>query len=376
MNLWGVLMKEAWITLDDLDALALGATVLGSGGGGSPHYDLVIAKQQLKEHGPVRLISVDDIPSDSWVLPVYWVGAPMVLLEKPHSGKEFEIIVEKMQELIPGKVSGLMSAEIGGTNALTPVSAAGALGLPVVDGDLMGRAFPFFYMSTCGLYDVKPSPGVIVDTSTDASVVVNTKTSLEMDRLLRILATAMGSCAALSSHPLSQLVAQKVVIRGTVKRALHLGRCMQRAIDDRLDLAKIVLESCGGCLVASGYISDVEYRFESAIQYGYVVVTADTKHFTIYFQNEFLAIVPHKASVPLEETTPLATTPDIIVVIEVETGQPLSTEKLRHGLRVQVLVLPPPTIWTSPEGLRLVGPKEFGFPWDYKPKVDVCQSIA
>ncbi len=361
-------MKDVWITHEDMDALALGAQLLGSGGGGDPGYDLFVAKEQLEEHGPVRLVSVDDIPDDGWVLPIYWMGAPMVLLEKLHSGEEFRIIVNRLQELTSRRIVALMSAEIGGSNAMPPFYTAGSLGLPIIDGDTMGRAFPFCYMSTCGLYDVKPGPGFIVATATGASVMLETETSTEMDRLLRALTTVMGSDAAVCSHPMPAAVAQKTILRGTVSYALELGRSVHQALEDDLDPVEVIIDACGGSLVAIGHISDIEHRFESSCQHGQAVIQGVKDQYTIYFQNEFLAVVPSGESVPV------ATTPDIIAIFEIETGLPIAVERLRYGLRVQVVALPAPELWTTPEGLELVGPKAFGFPWDYQPAVDICQN--
>lgn len=363
-------MKDVWITLDDMDALALGAQVLGSGGGGDPGYDLLVAKAHMAEHGPVQLISVDDIPDHGWVLPIYWMGAPMVLLEKLHSGDEFGIIINKLKELIPCSFIGLMSAEIGGSNAMPPFYTAGILGLPVIDGDTMGRAFPMCYMSTCGLYDVKPGPGIIVATATGASVIVETETSAEMDRLLRALTIVMGSEAAVCSHPMPAAVAKKTVLRGSVSNALQLGRCIQSALVTGQDVPEVVLATYGGCLVAAGYISDIEYRLESAFQYGHAIIQGSDRRFTLCFQNEFLAVLESEGSIPL------ATTPDIIVVFENEIGLPIGVDRLRYGLRVRILALPAPQIWTTPEGLRLVGPEAFGLSWQYQSAELLCQNLV
>ena len=40
------------------------------------------------------------------------------------------------------RVTALLAAEAGGGNCLEPLVVGARLGLPVVDGDLMGRAFP------------------------------------------------------------------------------------------------------------------------------------------------------------------------------------------------------------------------------------------
>ena len=41
-----------------------------------------------------------------------------------------------------GELFGVLSCEIGGGNGLEPLALGARLGLPVIDADLMGRAFP------------------------------------------------------------------------------------------------------------------------------------------------------------------------------------------------------------------------------------------
>ena len=59
-------MSERLITESDIDEIALGAAVLGTGGGGDPHVGSLIAKRLIRLHGPVRLIDVDDLATSSF----------------------------------------------------------------------------------------------------------------------------------------------------------------------------------------------------------------------------------------------------------------------------------------------------------------------
>ena len=70
------------ITRDNLHDLAVGATVFGTGGGGDPYIGVLMARQAIENHGPVKLITVDELPDDGLVLPVAVMGAPTVLVEK------------------------------------------------------------------------------------------------------------------------------------------------------------------------------------------------------------------------------------------------------------------------------------------------------
>ena len=63
----------------------------------------------------------------------------------------------------------------------------------------------------------------------------------------------------------------------------------------------------------------------------------------------------------------VCTVPDLICVVDTDTGEPVTTELLRYGLRVTVLGLPAPHQWTSPQGLAVAGPQAFGYDTSYSP---------
>lgn len=50
------------LTLDDIDDLALGATLLGTGGGGDPYVGKLLVSQAIADHGPARVVSADELP--------------------------------------------------------------------------------------------------------------------------------------------------------------------------------------------------------------------------------------------------------------------------------------------------------------------------
>ena len=63
------------ITLDDIEALAVGAWVLGTGGGGSPYLGLLNMRALYKEGHRVQLMPSSDLADDDWVAAVSNMGA-------------------------------------------------------------------------------------------------------------------------------------------------------------------------------------------------------------------------------------------------------------------------------------------------------------
>lgn len=70
------------IGVDEINDIALGASLLGAGGGGDPYIGRLMAMQAVKECGPVTLIEPDEVPDDAFIAPCAMMGAPTVMTEK------------------------------------------------------------------------------------------------------------------------------------------------------------------------------------------------------------------------------------------------------------------------------------------------------
>jgi DUF917 family protein len=68
------------------------------------------------------------------------------------------------------------------------------------------------------------------------------------------------------------------------------------------------------------------------------------------------------------DAAPVAIVPDLIINVEIDTGEPITTEVLRYGQRLAVLGLPAHDLMKTEAALEIVGPKAFGYPdIDYRP---------
>ena len=70
------------ITADDLDDIARGAAVLGTGGGGDPYIGKLMAQGTLRRRGDVNLLDPMELADDDLVIPTAMMGAPTVMVEK------------------------------------------------------------------------------------------------------------------------------------------------------------------------------------------------------------------------------------------------------------------------------------------------------
>jgi DUF917 family protein len=123
------------LTHTDVDRIAIGAGILGTGGGGNPYRGMVQAKIQLDAGRALQVIDLDDLPDDALVAPLGGMGAPTVGLEKIGCGDEGKRAIEMIADYLGVQVAATIPIEVGGTNSFVPLIAGAQLGLPTVDAD-------------------------------------------------------------------------------------------------------------------------------------------------------------------------------------------------------------------------------------------------
>ena len=125
---------------------------------------------------------------------------------------------------LAAEFDAVLIAEIGGANSMRPLIAARQLGIPAVDGDGMGRAFPEIQMSSYlfeGLVSV--SPYVIVDSAHRYVLVPQTVSDKWGERLGRNIAVSMGARGALAGCVMSGAQVRKTIVKHTLSLAHSLG---------------------------------------------------------------------------------------------------------------------------------------------------------
>lgn len=357
-------MPEATIGESDLIDVATGAAILGTGGGGDPHIGRLLAAAALHAGGPVRMVDLASVPDDGCVLPVAMMGAPTVMVEKVPSARQAAAAVQALAGYLGRTATHLACAEAGGVNALIPLVAAAELGLPVIDADAMGRAFPELQMTIPTMFGVSATPMSIADEKGNRGV-FDTVDNGWAERLARSATIDMGCSAMVSLYPMSGRQARASLVAGTLTLCGRLGRAVRQARAAHDDPVRTIVDLLRGAHVFTGKVIDVSRRTEGGFARGVAVLDGlDSdrgERATVRFQNENLVL--HRG----DEV--VATVPDLICLLEAETGAPLTTETLRYGHRVRVVVAPSDPRWHSPAGHALVGPRYFGYDFDAVPAV-------
>ena len=84
------------IGLQEIEEIALGAALLGAGGG-DPYVGKLVALGAVRECGAVSLIDPEEVPDDALIMPIAMMGAPTVLCEKGIGDMEYRRIYDMVR---------------------------------------------------------------------------------------------------------------------------------------------------------------------------------------------------------------------------------------------------------------------------------------
>jgi hypothetical protein len=303
------------------------------------------------------------VPDDELVVPSAMLGAPTVMVEKLPRGTESLTAFEALETELGQEAYATMSIEAGGLNSTVPIAVAAASGLPLVDADGMGRAFPEVQMVTLTMGGVSATPMSIADEKGN-TVFVDTVDNDWAERFARSTSIEMGGACMIATYAHTGAELREHAILNSMSLARDIGETIRTAKDRSVDPVEELLELTDGYELFEGKIVDVERRTEGGFAVGEAhldgVDAFEGRSLTLDFQNENLVARDSERGV-------VASVPDLITVLDAETGDPVTTEGLKYGHRVRVVGMPCSEKWRTDAGLDLVGPQYFDYDIDYEP---------
>ena len=351
----------------DLPDLSSGAVFLATGGGGDPYVARLVCEKALETYGPAEIIDPDELDDDAFVVTIGGVGAPTATLELLPSLDEAGRTLAAFQHHVGRKVDAVVSFEIGGGNSLIPIVAAVEQGIPVVNGDGMGRALPEAQMMTYPISGVSPTPAVALDYEGNV-VTFSTKSIFSYERQIRSLALAMGGMITACEHPMTGRELKASIVPKTISFSMEIGRVLREYRGNAHAIFQPLTDAFARSIYGelrhlyTGKVVDSERKIVGGFDIGEATIEAfdgGVAPMTISIKNEFLAARMGDRVV--------ASVPDLITVLDYETSTPINAERLRYGQRVTVYGVGCPPYYRTEKALAVVAPRCFGFDFDYVP---------
>jgi DUF917 family protein/N-methylhydantoinase A/oxoprolinase/acetone carboxylase beta subunit len=385
-------IPEWHISTTDLEYIADGCYLLGCGGGGNPEAGKLQLRDMLSNGHGVRVIDAQSLDPASVV---YWggrMGSPAAISERLQAHETVLAMRALASHLRHTNdendgtpMDAITALEIGGSNGLEPFLCGSTrfFDRPVVDGDFMGRANPMCWQTTLTVHRPGEFVPCAIDSGAGRTMLMTAAPRDEaVDKPLRGAIAEMGSLVGLAPRPTTGEAVQNVGVLRSVSLAWRIGRAMARAEGYADGAPDAIVKEVGGAgsakVLFRGKVAGVDRTLSKGHSVGVLRIVADTSQaraagpdeetvgeLRIPFINENI-LAEHVAS---DGTTKvIATVPDLICLIDRDTGRAVGVPEYRYGCHVVVLGIACSPRWTeTPRGLDVGGPKGYGYDLEYTP---------
>ncbi|THU96615.1 Hydantoinase/oxoprolinase [Dendrothele bispora CBS 962.96] len=382
------IVGNEWVLSEtDLFFIMEGCGILGTGGGGSPYPTYLMCRQILREGGTIRIIDHSSLPDDAQITRGAGMGSPSVDEERMSGGRPIMVAGQELAKFMGvSKISATLADEIGGGNGMTPLLTSHYYGVPALDADLMGRAYPMINQLLPAVYNRPNSlvPCSLCDGDGNVVILTKVKNQFYVESLMRTVTTEMGSSAALCMPSMALSDVRGYGVQRTQSQAWWIGRAVAicRQKNNLMAIPDEILKIQNGKCLFIGKIVNVSREVRAGFTWGEIRIARlrddevedassalvaneeGDDQMIIPFQNENLAAYVEKHD---GSRSMVAIVPDLIVVLDSQSGSHLGTQMYSYGLRVTVIALAGSPLWTTEAGLKCGGPSAFGLSDPYLP---------
>jgi len=348
---------------------------MGTGGGGSVEWGTEMLVAALDEGLSIEWVDISEIPDDAWTCTPYGMGsiapsspetqeaiARLGLVDKL-GHRAMEAAVQELGKYAGVEIGAIVPAELGAGNTPAPLITGVRLGIPVVDGDYAGRAIPEEMQGTPYLYHKDSFPLASVDMWGNVIILKEACSPHMLERIGKMMAVAAFGMCNIAATLLSGREMKEVIVPGTLTKCLRLGRVIRQAREQGDDPIQAAIEHTGGWLLFEGEVTGKDWEDRDGYMFGttHIKGTGDYAGHTldVWFENE--------NHVSWLDGEPYVCSPDLVTIVDRETGEGITNTDIDAGHRVAVVGIKGLEAFRSERGLAAAGPRYFGFDIDYVP---------
>lgn len=371
------MLKHVLKNETDIRDFVRGCTLYGTGGGGLVENGVDSLLTELREGKQIGWVDVNDIDDDALTVCSFLMGSiaphtPEVKKEMEGFGlnnskyTEKERIAKSLKELsefVGKKIDAVVPIELGGAATAGGIAAGLVNGIPAVDGDYTGRAIPEIQQTTPYLNDKPLWPLTAVDEFGNTCIIKEAINYRMSERLGKQISASSYGLTGDSGFLMTGKEMKEVVIPGTLTESYELGKLIRETREQGLDPVKAVVEKLDGWVLIKGKVTIKDTEDKLGYYWGYTTVEGVDEFagqtLKVWFKNE--------NHIAWRNDKVIATSPDMITVINSKDGEPITNPKLEVGDDVAVLGIKARSMFRSEKGVGILGPKYFGFDIEYVP---------
>jgi DUF917 family protein len=362
----------------DLHDILLGATIVGTGGGGSLTEGIRLVDEALDQGHEFLLASIDEIPDDALIGTPYGCGSigpipeeQLLEMEKlPKLEYTAETAAVKAIEDYLGKeLYGVVATELGGGNTAAALDVAARTKKPIIDADPAGRSVPCLQHSTYYLHGLPIEPMSVANKFGDTMIFTKVASDERAEKLARAAAVASFNHVGVVDHPAEWKVLKDTLLKNTITMCLEIGRIARKAKERNEIYAYDVAKEFDGYVIFEGTVTKTDWEDKDGFTFGNTYIKGEGKYegeeMKIWYQNENI--------ISWKNGEVFITVPDSINIVNADENMPLLNPYAKEGMKVVVFVLKAFDEWRSPKGLEVFGPKFFGYDIEYKKVEDIIK---
>jgi DUF917 family protein len=123
-----------------------------------------------------------------------------------------------------------------------------------------------------------------------------------------------------------------------------------------------------GTIISTDIVDEQSYAFGVGSYTVRGLGTHEGHHFRIWYKNEY--------HVSWMDDRPFVTSPDPLIMVDLKTGEPATSYDFSVGDQVAVVGRRAHKVQRTDRGIEALGPRHFGFDFDYVPVEKRLKSLA
>ncbi len=317
-----------------IEEILKGSSVLGTGGGGRIDESLRL----MCDITDAEIIPIAELDSEAIAVTAYGAGG----LTKPSVTVVTMMRAREVLQAHVGRIDAIVPVEIGPYSLAVAFIVARALGVPVIDADVVGyRSVPEIYIELATLANIDRCPLVVANETGDLFTLESVNSIESLEEIVRRFADFSSSNTLVMGYPMSR----DELNRGTAAGSVSF--CGEDIRDNENVVA-----------IAAGTITDDTKRERDGFTVGTLTIETEQGMLYVDYKNEFIVLRSAKEV--------LLTVPDLILLVDRHSRWGINNGDDNIGKHVDVLGMAAIPEWRTREGIDLFHPRRLGFDVDVK----------
>ena len=336
-----------------------------------------LIKEAIKSGKKFKMISVDDFPNDGIVVAVQGIGGggpwehviertkSQGLEELPDSERN-NMVVDLISDFLGKEVTAIIRSEAAEATA-TALLVAAERNIPILDAGITGRAVPEVQQSIPWISGIASIPTAIISPWGDEIIIKHAIDEYRVEDISRAIAVASGGDAVITMTPMNGDQIKYAALKNNLSDAIKYGKVTREAVESDKDPIDALVSASSGFLLFNGLVIKSDENGDR----GFNWIDVELSGTGDFSGSTYKIFVKNENIIGWLNDELDAMSPDYIYNLDPNTGQSITSNagigSYPIGKEVAIIGVPSAYQWRSKMGIELMGPKHFGFEFDFVP---------